>query len=148
MSPYLCGRNDRKEMKPPFEDHISQEAYDAICQERDKWAEIAMAEHQRIVQLEEEIRGLKNELGEKVNRPVLFCRITRAAYAQNKAQTVDDELRSARTSAPRLISAIRTNEALGYLDTVNLNSKELYEMLNEHYGLPFGVRAFQLARSQ
>ena len=135
-------------MKPPYDEHIDREAYEAVCQERDKWAEVAMTEHQRVLQLEEENRALRRELGEQVNRPKLFCRITKEAYERGKAQTVEDNLRSACTSAPNLIAAIRTNEALGYLDTVNLSSTELYDLLNEHYGLSFGLRAFQIARSQ
>lgn len=73
----------------------------------------------------------------------LFCRITKAAYDKGVAQEVEDELRSACVSAPKLVKAIRTNEALGYLDTKNLTSKELYDMLNEHFRLPFKVRTFQ-----
>jgi len=78
----------------------------------------------------------------------LFCCITEEAYRQGKAQAVENELRSARTSAPKLIKAIRTNEALGYLDTKNLSSKELYNLLNEHFGLSFKLRTFQDYRSK
>lgn len=80
---------------------------------------------------------------EKPASCALFCRITKAAYDKGVAQEVEDELRSACVSAPKLVKAIRTNEALGYLDTKNLTSKELYDMLNEHFGLPFKVRTFQ-----
>ena len=71
-----------------------------------------------------------------------FCRITEAAISAGKAQQIDDELRSAAVSAPKLIKAIRTNEALGYLDTKNLSSTELYNLLNEHYELTFKLRNF------
>lgn len=78
----------------------------------------------------------------------LFCRITQAAYDKGKAQQVEAELKSACTSAPKLVKAIRTNEALGYLDTQNLSSVELYNLLNEHFGLTFRVRTFQDYRSK
>ena len=78
----------------------------------------------------------------------LFCRITKAAYDQGKAQQVELELRSACVSAPKLIKTIRINEALGYLDTQNLSSVTLYELLNEHFGLPFKLRNFEIYRSK
>ena len=135
-------------MKPPHEGHITQEAYDAVCRERDRWAEVAMAERQRVLQLEEENRALKQALGEQTNRPKFFCRITKEAYDHFKAQEVEDKLRSACVSAPKLVAAIRLYEALGYLDTPDLNSKDLYDLLDTHFGLSFGLRAFQLARSR
>ena len=78
----------------------------------------------------------------------LFCRITQAAYDKGKAQQVEDELQSACVSAPKLVKAIRTNEALGYLDTQNLSSVELYNLLNEHFGLTFKQRNFDTYRSK
>lgn len=135
-------------MQDTREGHISQEEYDAVCQERDKWADVAMEERKRVLQLEEEVRGLRQALGEQTARPELFCRITHEAYEKGKAMEVENALRSARKSAPKLVKAIRLYEALGYLDTANLNSTELYEMLNEHFGLSFRLRAFQLARSR
>ena len=57
----------------------------------------------------------------------LFPRITKAAYDAGKAESVDDELRSASVSAPKLVKTIRTNEALGYLDTKNMT---LISLLN------------------
>ena len=78
----------------------------------------------------------------------LFCRITKAAYDKGKAQVVEAELRSASVSAPKLIKAIRTNEALGYLDTQNLSSTEMFRMLKAHFKPRFDLRAFQLARSK
>ena len=77
----------------------------------------------------------------------LFCRITRHAIDTGHAQEVEDELRSASVSAPKLVKVIRTNEALGYLDTKNLNSAELYRLLDEHFGLGFGLRTFQKNRT-
>ena len=77
-----------------------------------------------------------------------FCRITESAYAEGRAQTVEEELRQACIQAPKLIQVIRTNEALGYLDTQNLSSKDLYELLNEHFHLPFGQHNFTVYRSK
>lgn len=77
-----------------------------------------------------------------------FCRITEAAIREGKALQIDDELRSAAVSAPKLIKAIRTNEALGYLDTKNLSSTELFNLLNEHYELTFKLRNFSRYREQ
>ena len=77
-----------------------------------------------------------------------FCRITKVAYDKGMAETVEAELRSACVSAPKLIKALRTNEALGYLDTQNLSSVDLYELLNKHFQLPFKLRTFQENRSK
>ena len=85
---------------------------------------------------------------EVVNETDLFCRITQHAIETGHAQEVEDELRSASVSAPKLVKAIKTNEALGYLDTQNLTSQALYDMLNEHFGLKFGVRNFIIARNR
>ena len=76
----------------------------------------------------------------------LFPRITQAAYNKGVAQAVEDELRSASVSAPKLIKSIRTNEALGYLDTQNMSSVDLYNLLNEHFRLPFKLRCFNTYR--
>ncbi len=78
----------------------------------------------------------------------MFCRITSEAHATGKAQAVEEELRSASIQAPTLMAAIRTNEALGYLDTKNLNSTRLFNLLNEHFHLPFLLRTFQRQRSK
>ena len=85
---------------------------------------------------------------EPVNNEDFFCRITKHAIDSGHAQEVEDELRSAAVSAPKLVKAIKTNEALGYLDTQNLTSQALYDMLNEHFGLKFGVRNFTIARNR
>lgn len=78
----------------------------------------------------------------------LFCRITKAAYEKGVAQKVDDELRSACVSAPKLVKALKTNDALGYTDTKDLYSTDLYHMLDEHYHLPFKLRTFQDCRNK
>ena len=77
----------------------------------------------------------------------LFCRITKAAYDKGVAQQVEDDLRSASVSAPKLVKALNVNDALGYTDTKNLSSTELYNLLDEHYGLSFKPRNFAKYRS-
>lgn len=77
-----------------------------------------------------------------------FGCITRAAIEAGKAEQVENELRSATISAPKLVQCIRTNEALGYIDTKNLSSQALYDQLNEHFGLSYGVRNFTIARNR
>ena len=84
----------------------------------------------------------------KTEKSSLFSRITPQAYAEGRAQLVEDELRLASIHAPSLIKAIRTNEALGYLDTISLSSKELYELLNTHFHLPFTKHNFTVYRSK
>ena len=82
------------------------------------------------------------------HRSTLFPRITKAAYDAGKAESVEADLRSASVSAPKLIKAIRLNERLGYLDTQNLTSTELYDLLNDHFHLSFKLRTFQDHRSK
>ena len=84
--------------------------------------------------------------GEKAEE--YFGCITRAAIEAGKAEQVENELRSATISAPKLVQCIRTNEALGYIDTKNLSSQALYDQLNEHFGLNYGVRNFTIARNR
>ncbi|MBR4546495.1 MAG: hypothetical protein IKO66_00445 [Paludibacteraceae bacterium] len=78
----------------------------------------------------------------------LFCRITKAAYDKGVAQQVEDNLRSASVSAPKLVKTLNTNDALGYTDTKNLSSTDLYDLLNEHYGLSFKKHHFTVCRSK
>lgn len=78
----------------------------------------------------------------------LFCRITKAAYDKGVAQQVEEKLCSACVSAPKLVKALNTNDALGYTDTQNLYSTDLYDMLNDHYGLPFKKHQFTVCRSK
>ena len=73
----------------------------------------------------------------KTEKPSLFSRITPQAYAEGRAQSVEDELRLASIHAPSLIKAIRTNEALGYLDSKNLQTTILFDLLNAHFYLPY-----------
>lgn len=78
-----------------------------------------------------------------------FCCITQEAIRTGKAQQVENELSgAAKSTAPKLIAALRTNEALGYVDTKNLTSAELYAMLNRHFGLKYSQRQFTRARNQ
>lgn len=105
-------------------------------------AEIEIAnKDSQIAALQAELDALRSK------QTQLFNRITKAAYDMGVAQKVEDELRSAIVSAPKLLKAIRTNEALGYLDTKNLSSKELFDLLDEHFHLPFKYRQFAAARS-
>ena len=85
---------------------------------------------------------------EKPDKKGLFCRITKAAYEKGVAQQVEDDLCSACVSAPKLVKALNTNDALGYTDTKNLYSSELYDLLDEHYGLPFKKHQFTVCRSK
>ena len=98
--------------------------------------------------VDEGVSGLVDEREKEEQACSLFCRITEEAKQKGKAQIVEAELHSACISAPKLISAIRTNEALGYLDTKNLSSVELYNLLNEHFHLPFKLRNFDTYRSK
>ncbi len=99
-------------------------------------------QQQEKTQLAEDITPVETPSSAK-----LFCRITKHAIDSGHAQEVEDALRSAAVSAPKLVKAIKTNEALGYLDTQNLSSAELYDLLNEHYHLPFKPRNFSKYRS-
>ncbi|MBQ7439430.1 MAG: hypothetical protein IJ548_02170 [Paludibacteraceae bacterium] len=84
----------------------------------------------------------------QISNPSFFSRITQTAYDKGIAQNVEDELRGACSSAPKLIKTIRFNESMGYLNTRNLSSTFLYRLLDEHFGLPFKLRTFQDARSK
>ena len=110
----------------------------------DAWhaAQVEIADKDRqIIALQAELDALRSK------QTQLFCRITKAACDKGVSQAVEDELRSAAVSAPKLVKAIRTNEALGYLDTKNMSSKELFDLLDEHFHLPFKYRQFAAARS-
>lgn len=79
--------------------------------------------------------------------PSLFCRITQHAYDHGAAPQVEQELRSASVSAPKLIRVIRTNETLGYLDTRNLSSAALFAAISAYFGpLPYDERNFRKYR--
>lgn len=92
---------------------------------------------------------LQNEVAKLQSRIThFFCRITQEAYDKGTAYAVEEELRSAATgTAAKLIAALRTNEALGYIDTKNLSSAELYDLLNRHFHLDYSQRNFTKARS-
>ena len=78
-----------------------------------------------------------------------FSLLTAQCIKEGKAQKVEDELRSAaKGSAQKLIKCIRTNEALGYLDTKNMSSQALYDALNAYFGLKYSVRNFTIARNK
>ena len=107
-------------------------------------AEQVIADKDRqLATLQAELDSLRSK------RTELFCRITKAAFDKGVAQDVEDELRSAAmASASKLVAVIRTNEALGYLDTRNLSSAELYSLLDEHFGLGYSQRNFTIARNR
>jgi hypothetical protein len=72
-----------------------------------------------------------------------FALLTAQCIQEGKAEAVEAELRSAANgSAAKLVAAIRTNEALGYLDTKNMSSQALYDALNAYFGLKYSVRNF------
>ena len=49
-------------MKPLHIEHISQELYDAACQDRDRWAQLATEQHQYIRQLEQQVQALQKQI--------------------------------------------------------------------------------------
>ena len=78
-----------------------------------------------------------------------FALLTAQCIQEGKAEAVEAELRSAaKGSAAKLVAAIRTNEALGYLDTKNMSSQALYDALNAYFGLRYSVRNFTMARNK
>jgi len=85
---------------------------------------------------------------ESAQESSLFRCITQSAIESGHAGQVEKELLSACVSAPKLMAAIRTNEALGYLDTKNLSSQALYNELNRHFALRFKYRQFAAARNK
>lgn len=80
---------------------------------------------------------------EKEQPQTRFALLTDLCIKEGKAEAVEAELRSAAcASAAKLVAAIRTNEALGYLDTKNMSSQALYDALNDYFGLDYSVRNF------
>jgi hypothetical protein len=72
-----------------------------------------------------------------------FSLLTAQCIKEGKAQAVEAELRSAaKGSAQKLMHCIRTNEALGYLDTKNMSTQALYDALNAYFGLKYGYPNF------
>ena len=72
-----------------------------------------------------------------------FALLTAQCIQEGKAQVVEAELRSAASgSAQKLMQCIRTNEALGYIDTKNLSSQALYDALNACFGLKYKYQNF------
>ena len=78
-----------------------------------------------------------------------FSRITPSAHASGAAPSLEAELRSvAQASAKKLMETIRFYEHLDYLDTKNLTTEQLYNLLNEHFNLPFKPRNFRYYRNK
>ena len=117
--------------------HMLMQYYALFIKELQKDLDLEVTGMPEIVEEMQKID--EKEVEEKTDAP-LFCCITEYAYATGHAQQVEDELRSACVSGPKLMKCINTNEALGYLDTKNLTTATLYKLLNEHFGLKFGQR--------
>lgn len=102
------------------------------------------------VSIDLNVRFVQDTCTDKTSIPSTshFPCITRMAVDKGIAEQVENELRSACVSAPKLVKVIRVNEALGYLDTKNLTTQALYTLLNEHFKLPFKIRTFQDKRSK
>lgn len=78
-----------------------------------------------------------------------FTLLTAQCIKEGKVRDIEAELRSAaKGSAAKLIKCIRTNEALGYVDTKNMTSQALYDALKEFFGLKYSVRNFTIARNK
>lgn len=87
--------------------------------------------HTHVQQIVREIRPMTVEADEAV------C----SQKEQAQVEAVEAELRSAANgSAAKLVAAIRTNEALEYLDTKNMSSQALYDALNAYFGLKYSAR--------
>ena len=96
-----------------------------------------------------EVSSQPSDVTEVVVEEQHFSLLTAQCIKEGKAQKVEDELRSAaKGSAQKLIKCIRTNEALGYLDTKNMSSQALYDALNAYFGLKYSVRNFTIARNK
>ena len=109
---------------------------------------IDIHDNQQVYVGNERSQGELNDANDANDAQNFFCRITDEAREKNKAKALEEELRRACISAPKLMAAIRTNEALGYLNTQNLSSKDLYDLLNEHFHLPFQLHNFTKYRSK
>ena len=113
------------------------------------YASFYQREHQSsIVSTPVAAEELSPVTGEQAPGHSFFRCITPSAIESGHTEQVEKELRSACVSAPKLMAAIRTNEALGYLDTKNLSSQALYNELNEHFHLPFTCHNFTVYRSR
>lgn len=82
----------------------------------------------------------EKEQGDLPTTNPYFSCITEYAIVSGHAKEVENELKSACVSAPKLMKCINTNEALGYVDTKNLQTSTLHRLLNEHFHLKFGPR--------
>lgn len=86
--------------------------------------------------------------GSSANPSPLFSRITPSAHAAGAAQSLEAELCSvAQASAKKLMETIRFYEHLDYLDTKNLNTEQLYNLLNDHFHLSFKPRCLRKYRN-
>ena len=82
------------------------------------------------------------------NPSPLFSSITPSAHAAGAAASVEAELCSvAQASAKKLMETIHFYEHLDYLDTKNLNTEQLYNLLNDHFHLSFKPRCLRKYRN-
>lgn len=79
-----------------------------------------------------------------------FSFLTDVCTAEGKEAKVISELRAAcKGTAPALWKVIRTNEALGYLGTRDLEASVIYRTFTEYFGkLPYTERNFRDARGK
>ena len=69
--------------------------------------------------------------------------LTAQCVKEGRVSAVETELRSAASgSAQKLMQCIRTNEALGYIDTKNMSSQALYDELDACFGLRYKYQNF------
>lgn len=103
------------------------------------------------------IEFLKKECGIDSNVPDvassvkkgLFKHITPTAYADGKAEQVEQELAMAsRGTAAQLCKSLRFNASMNYLSIGSLSVTALYNDINEHFGLNYTERNFNKAYSK
>ena len=92
----------------------------------------------------------KDKEAEVVTEGKRFSLLTDACIAEGKESAVISELRSAcKGTAPALWKVIRTNEALGYLGTRDLEASVIYRAFTDYFGkLPYTERNFRDARGK
>ena len=87
---------------------------------------------------------------EVVQKGKRFSLLTDQCVAEGKEAKVISELRAAcKGTAPALWKVIRTNEALGYLGTRDLEASVIYRAFTDYFGkLPYTERNFRDARGK
>ncbi len=84
------------------------------------------------------------------SKPAAFEFITDQCRKEGKAETLEAELKAASNgTAVAMWKTIRTNEALGYLSTMNVAASKIYKALTGYFGtLPYNERNFRDARNK